>query len=300
LRQPVSDLKAHGNNDLTASCVIVAPLGGEPVMRHRKPDYRELLKLSEGDLYRRLSDPNAWDPPDIMFAIGISPAPFPEEIRQDRQARVIEHRRVANDLRRLAAAEPDLEKRSKYESAARLNDGLAETLEHLLRDALEDEKTAAEKRAACARELRSLEREQKLLTQQRSGVVLPPKRRRNDKRLGEINQRVTALRERMPQLQVEETKAWARAQPDRQALDDARQMVAEENGRARFKQLEPDIRARLCKQWRACEQVKHYEDEVALTMAVGDVLMTLTATVPVATLAVIVVKIGIKKFCNCP
>ena len=35
-------------------------------------------------------------------------------------------------------------------------------------------------------------------------------------------------------------------------------------------------------------------------MAVGDVLMTLSSTVPVATLAVIVVRIGIKRFCNCP
>jgi hypothetical protein len=35
-------------------------------------------------------------------------------------------------------------------------------------------------------------------------------------------------------------------------------------------------------------------------MAIGDVLMTLSATLPVATLAVLVVKIAVKKFCNCP
>jgi hypothetical protein len=34
-------------------------------------------------------------------------------------------------------------------------------------------------------------------------------------------------------------------------------------------------------------------------MAIGDVLMTLGSTLPVASLAVLVVKIGIKKFCNC-
>ena len=43
-----------------------------------------------------------------------------------------------------------------------------------------------------------------------------------------------------------------------------------------------------------------YEDETALTMAIGDALMTLGSALPIATLAVLVVKIGVKKFCNCP
>jgi hypothetical protein len=42
-----------------------------------------------------------------------------------------------------------------------------------------------------------------------------------------------------------------------------------------------------------------YEDETALTMAIGDALMTLGSALPIATLAVLVVKIGVKKFCNC-
>jgi hypothetical protein len=53
-------------------------------------------------------------------------------------------------------------------------------------------------------------------------------------------------------------------------------------------------------QWHACEMIKQYQDETALTMAIGDVLMTLGAAVPVATVATLVVKIGVKKFCNCP
>jgi hypothetical protein len=51
----------------------------------------------------------------------------------------------------------------------------------------------------------------------------------------------------------------------------------------------PDIRTRLCSQWHACEQVKRYEDEMALTMAIGYVLMALSSTLLVATLAVLVV-----------
>ena len=43
-----------------------------------------------------------------------------------------------------------------------------------------------------------------------------------------------------------------------------------------------------------------YEDETALTTAIGDVLMTLGSTLPIATLVVSVVKIGVKEFCNCP
>ena len=76
-------------------------------------------------------------------------------------------------------------------------------------------------------------------------------------------------------------------------------MLVEADGRAKFNQLVPDIRARLCEQWHACEQVKRYEDETALTMAIADV-MTISATLPIATVAVLVVKIGVKKFCNCP
>jgi hypothetical protein len=72
-----------------------------------------------------------------------------------------------------------------------------------------------------------------------------------------------------------------------------KRMIDEEEGRAKFNALVPDIRTRLCTQWHACEQVKRYEDEASLAMAIGDVLMTQSSTLPVATLAVLVVKIGV-------
>jgi|RhiMethySRZTD1v2_1073278.scaffolds.fasta_scaffold1149930_1 hypothetical protein len=58
-----------------------------------------------------------------------------------------------------------------------------------------------------------------------------------------------------------------------------------------------DARTRLRAHWRMCEQVKKFGDEAALTMAIHAVLMTLSFTLPFATLAV---KIGIKKLCHCP
>ena len=112
--------------------------------------------------------------------------------------------------------------------------------------------------------------------------------------------RIEVLRRELAAPEVEEKQAAERARPEWEALEKARRMVAEVDGRAKFNELVPDIRTFLCAQWHACEQVKKYEDETALTMAIGDVLMTLSSTLPVATLAVLVVKIGVRKFCNCP
>src|SRR5262245_29760125 len=49
---------------------------------------------------------------------------------------------------------------------------------------------------------------------------------------------------------------------------------SEERGRRIFASLIPSIKQALCQQWRACEETKKYDDEAALAMAIGDVLVT--------------------------
>ena len=72
-----------------------------------------------------------------------------------------------------------------------------------------------------------------------------------------------------------------------------------EQGRSIFQGLIPDIRSALCEQWHACEKIKRYEDQTSLGMAVADVLATVVTAAPVATVSALVVKMGLKKFCNC-
>src|SRR5262245_23417292 len=78
-------------------------------------------------------------------------------------------------------------------------------------------------------------------------------------------------------------------------LSDARQ-----EGEERFAGFMPAIKKCLCEQWHACEQRKKYEDEATLAMAIGDVLVTVLTSAPVITVSALIVKIGVKKFCDCP
>jgi len=75
----------------------------------------------------------------------------------------------------------------------------------------------------------------------------------------------------------------------------------EQNGRRVFDSLLPRIRAVLCDQWRGCEKLAMYPDESALALVIADTYFTnKIAPLPVATLAVLTVRIGVKRICNCP
>ena len=78
-----------------------------------------------------------------------------------------------------------------------------------------------------------------------------------------------------------------------------KQRMWENSGRKQFAAINPLIRSALCEQWHACEKVKLYEDQTQLAMAVGDVLAATLSGLPIATISALVVKLGLKKFCNC-
>jgi hypothetical protein len=254
-----------------------------------------------------VSDQSEWEIPSIpMYALsgwGLTAEGRrrrSQARQQERQQRIEAHCNAARDLRMLADHQNDVAKKGRLERSAALNDAIAQTLQQLSWEALEDTPTPYSKRIVRERELEELEREHDELAGRRWRVVLPKSRSALDERLVVVGRRVDTLRQEIAALVREEEEATERARGPWRALNEAKRMLAEEEGRAKFKRLEPDIRSRLCGQWRACEQVKRYEDETALAMAMGDVLMTLGSSVPVATLAALVVKIGVKKFCNCP
>jgi hypothetical protein len=286
--------------------------GNDALTRYRELIVRDLLKEDEALLYGNLivSDQSEWSMQSSsqLFsfankALSLSVAELrrrAEARQQERQQRIETHRKVACDLRALAEHEKDVVKINRLRRTAELNDAMGQTLQQLSLEALEETPTTYSKRIVRERELKELERERKLLTGRRWRVVLPKTRRELDERLLVVERLADTLRQEIALFVREEEEATERARAPWRALNDAKRMLAEEGGRAKFKQLEPDIRSRLCGQWRACEQVKKFEDEVALTMAIGDVLMTLGATLPIASISALVVKIGVKKFCNCP
>lgn len=291
--------------------------GGHTLTRS---DWKDLLRKKEGSLYCILGDPGQWFPPSSLTLTGIEMAAFKtgpsralteeernrgrqlarEKEAEERKRRADEHRRAGRAVREWAAHEQDQSKRSKFERSAQLNDAFADTLERMSRDVLEDIRTAFEKRVDSEAQLRTLGDERKRLEAPRWIFFSAAKRGADAERLRVVRRSIREHRQLVKLLAREEAAARKRSEAEWAALNEAKCMVAEEHGRAKFRELEPDIRTRLCEQWRACEQVKKFEDEVALTMAIGDVLMTLGATLPIASISVLVVKIGVKKFCNCP
>ena len=273
--------------------------------------YRDLLQVAEAELFRNLSDPITWplsasfsakssDPGLAHSELGQTSWMLAREVRRDHWRSAEEHRRAALELRRLAQLEQDAEKRAKLESAAVVKEALAATSEALLRESVDNEPTAHERRRECLRELLEVQAELLRLKVRRVAPVSPETPEELDEQIATAELRLNRLRHEDETLRTEEVQVAAKAKADWAALDHAKMLLAEEDGRARFRRLEPDIRSRLCTQWRACEKVKRYEDEAALSMAVGDVLMSLSSTLPVATVAVLIVKMGVKKFCNCP
>lgn len=70
-------------------------------------------------------------------------------------------------------------------------------------------------------------------------------------------------------------------------------------GRKAFEKMRPGVRRSLCEQWRACEQVKLHDDPTSLGLAIAEALAADFDQLPAEMLAALVVKTGIRKFCNC-
>jgi hypothetical protein len=76
----------------------------------------------------------------------------------------------------------------------------------------------------------------------------------------------------------------------------------ETSGRQVFAHLLPDITRVVCDQWGACEKLGEFTNEAAFGTAMAGALLAekvAPTAFPIATIAVLTMRIGIKKLCKC-
>ena len=77
--------------------------------------------------------------------------------------------------------------------------------------------------------------------------------------------------------------------------------AAREQGRLTFQQLSGPMHRRVCMEWGYCARRGSVElaDSVSLAAAVADVIATVVGGLPVGTIATLLVKKGLDRFCAC-
>ena len=72
-------------------------------------------------------------------------------------------------------------------------------------------------------------------------------------------------------------------------------------GQDLLEELKPAIQASLCSAWHLCEKIpdETYIDEVELIATIADVISPVVHDIPATLIATILVKLGIRKFCEC-
>jgi hypothetical protein len=82
-----------------------------------------------------------------------------------------------------------------------------------------------------------------------------------------------------------------------------------QSGRNKFNELKPFLHEKICQEWQLCEKLDNpsQQDNLNLVVALGDIIATttititgITGTIPPFLIATILLKIGLRKFCNCP
>lgn len=76
---------------------------------------------------------------------------------------------------------------------------------------------------------------------------------------------------------------------------------AREEGRRAFERLSGPLHRKLCVEWRFCDKRNNDQlsDRVSLAAGVADVIVTVLGGIPAGTVAAILVKQGLSKFCAC-
>jgi hypothetical protein len=152
-----------------------------------------------------------------------------ESVREERQWRTKMHREQALTWR--AQNEQDPDKRARFERAAQMNMALAQTLEALSREALEDVTTAYEESIRCEREISELYRRRVKLEARRRRAILSRTQRKRDEQLAEAADRIERLRREIKHLAIEQSKMIGDTNKEWRGLNEARDMLAEADGR---------------------------------------------------------------------
>ena len=72
-------------------------------------------------------------------------------------------------------------------------------------------------------------------------------------------------------------------------------------GKQAFEERKPMLRTTLCDEWKLCEKMRDpsFEDTVRLISTIGDVIALHTGGIPPFLVGSLLIKIGVRKFCNC-
>lgn len=75
----------------------------------------------------------------------------------------------------------------------------------------------------------------------------------------------------------------------------------EDAGKRAFEDRLPSIRAELCDEWKLCARMKDpsFDDSVKLVVMIGDVIAASAGGIPPFLAASLLVKIGLRKVCDC-
>lgn len=71
-------------------------------------------------------------------------------------------------------------------------------------------------------------------------------------------------------------------------------------GKEWFEEQKNLLRTKLCSEWRITDKMNHkkFEDKITLASAIAAVLSPLGLVIPSIIIAVLIIKIGIRNFCN--
>jgi hypothetical protein len=74
-----------------------------------------------------------------------------------------------------------------------------------------------------------------------------------------------------------------------------------EAGRRWFAALRPRLEQKLCDEWQMCKKIDDpdFEDAAKVVVILGDALATVVAGVPPVLVSSIIVRIGLRRFCDC-
>jgi hypothetical protein len=75
-----------------------------------------------------------------------------------------------------------------------------------------------------------------------------------------------------------------------------------EAGKNKFQELKQRLYVKICKEWDICKKIDHpmFDDELNLVVVIGDAISTVSMSIPPFLIASIILKIGLRKFCDCP
>jgi hypothetical protein len=73
-------------------------------------------------------------------------------------------------------------------------------------------------------------------------------------------------------------------------------------GKKAFAKIRDDLHVKICEEWKLCDKIDDpmLQDQVNLAIVIADTIMTIKTGIPPFIISTILVKIGLRDFCNCP